>query len=286
MPNYVVNVLRVGGADERRMEQIKAFVRTESHAETKPDRVFDFQKIVPMPEELSVIDGSEMGTVMSLYARYCRPGSEYDPDLGVDEETFHRIRMTPEEVERVCLSPRFSGKYIPMEETISDSDRELLKRPCRLIDDPDDVFGGVEVPALVAGHRYTMNQLHYGHRTWYGWCREYWGTKWNSCDSKELEDGSGWRYETAWSCSEPVVRTMSVIFPEVEFTLRYADEDYGSNCGLICYQNGEKTKEQFPDTDKVAVEYAIWLWEGVSPEEAGYRWDETCGRYRWVEDDE
>lgn len=281
MPNYIVNILKVEGADERRMEQIKAFVRIESHAENKPDRVFDFQKIVPMPEELRVIDGSEMGTVMSLYARYCRPGSEYDPDLGVDEETFYRIRMTPEEVGRV-----YGGQLFPPAHDITESDVELLKRLCRLIDDPDDVWGGVKVPALVAGHRYTMNKLYYGYTTWYGWSCEHWGTKWNSMNAVELEDGTGWRFETAWSCAEPVVRVLSVIFPEVCFELRYADEDYGSNCGMICYQNGEMTEEQVPSTDKEAVEFAVRLWEDTTPEEAGYRWDETSGRYRWTEDDE
>ena len=281
MPNYVVNILKVVGADERRMDQIKAFVRSESHAENQPDRVFDFRKIVPMPDDLNVIDGGDMGTVMSLYARYCRPGSIYDPGLGIDEDTFNKICMTSEEAGKV-----YGGRYFPPAYTLTDTDKDLLKKSYRLIPDPDNLWGGIEAPALIAGHRYTMNKLYYGFPTWYGWCCEHWGTKWNCWDAEELEDGPGWRYDTAWTCSEPVVRALSVIFPEVRFELWYADEDIGSNCGMICYQDGEKKEEQFPATDKDSVEFAVRLWEDKTPEEAGYRWDETCGRYRWVEEDE
>lgn len=284
MPNYVVNILKVEGADERRMEQIKAFVRTESHEENKPDRVFDFQKIVPMPEDLSVIDGGDMDIVIALYKRYCRPDSMYSPVLGIDEETFRNIQMTEDQARGIIGR---NWAFPPRIAVISEEkDREWLNSKIRLYEDPENIFGGIEAPALIAGHRYVMNKFYYGSYTWYDWCRKYWGTKWNGCDPKELEDGSGWRYETAWTCSDPIVRTLSVIFPDVSFDLRYADEDIGSNCGMICYQNGEKTEEQVPANDKEAVEFAVRLWEDTTPEEAGYRWDETSGRYRWNEDDE
>ena len=282
MPNYVVNVLKAVGADERRMAQINAFVRSENEINGKKVKVvFDFMKIIPMPEDLNVVEGSDIQSSVALYKRYCRPEIRYDAILGVDKDTFEKIRMTEEEELMIC------GRMLPPLEYGTDfsRDREALNTPAHLYESPDDVFG-VKAPRLVAGHRYTMNQLHYGHQTWYGWCREHWGTKWNSCDSKKLEDGSGWRYETAWSCSEPVVRALSVIFPEVRFELWYADEDYGTHSGIVCYVGGDKVDEQTPATQKDGVEFSVKLWEGEdkTPEEVGFVWDESSGRYKFNEE--
>ncbi|MFJ3486616.1 hypothetical protein ACIPL1_24905 [Pseudomonas sp. NPDC090202] len=66
-----------------------------------------------------------------------------------------------------------------------------------------------------------------------------WGTKWNACDQDpDLEAGT-LKFDTAWSCPEPVLKALSAKHPEAEICVVYADEDIGSNCGTLKLKGGE-----------------------------------------------
>jgi hypothetical protein len=88
----------------------------------------------------------------------------------------------------------------------------------KLIQMPDFDQGDIPVESL----RSTPN--------WYQWSCSHWGTKWNAYDM--VVDTDGIRFETAWSCPEPIVRKLAEMLPGVEWQWAYADEDIGSNCGL------------------------------------------------------
>lgn len=47
------------------------------------------------------------------------------------------------------------------------------------------------------------------------------------------------RFETAWSMPKPIYQAMARKFPHLEFVIRYADEDFGNNCGFILLRNGK-----------------------------------------------
>ncbi|ROT45037.1 hypothetical protein [Pusillimonas sp. NJUB218] len=68
--------------------------------------------------------------------------------------------------------------------------------------------------------------------------REKWGSKWNACDSTHnAEDGTA-RFDTAWSCPEPLLIEVSKKFPDTTIEVMFADEDIGSNCGRFSLKNG------------------------------------------------
>lgn len=77
----------------------------------------------------------------------------------------------------------------------------------------------------------------YGQNTWYAWNTKNWGTKWNSYDNDFSDDYVS--FQTAWSHPAPVITEMSKKFPEEIFTIAYADEDFGFNCGLYRIKNGD-----------------------------------------------
>lgn len=281
MPNYVTNFLYAKGVDKARFEQIKAFV---GHGNAGCD--FDFNKIIPMPDELSVVDGTITTEVVRLYEWYCRPDSQYDPRLGIDEETFESIRMTEED--GIAIFGRGLPLAIDREKDL-EADKEKLSRSVSILTDPE--FRDVKLPALCAGFHYVRNKLHYGYYTWYGWACQYWGTKWNAMETGIQEDEESglfcWKFETAWSAPFNVIRVLSVIFPEVSFELQYADEDIGCNCGIITYRDGEVideiyTNKGFSYAD--AQKFAIDLIYGGTPEENGYRLDPESNRYHYVEE--
>ncbi len=80
----------------------------------------------------------------------------------------------------------------------------------------------------------------FGFDNWYDWSLQNWGTKWNAYEVSTI-DVSEVQFDTAWSCSDTLIQKLSKLHPNVEFVLTYADEDLGSNCGIITYKNGTQT---------------------------------------------
>ena len=83
------------------------------------------------------------------------------------------------------------------------------------------------------GEQLLENERKYGARTWYDWCWNEWGTKWNACDAKySTKDTRTLGFDTAWSPPVPVFEALAKQFPNheiivsveyqnwVEFTLK------------------------------------------------------------------
>lgn len=225
MPNWVKNVLSVENCNEKRFDQICRFVKSEKS-------LFDFNKIIPMPEDLHLEEGSANNFFKDLYRKY--PGDAIIEGLlglecGIHEDELKAARRY------------IDGRNAPC----GTSDLDILKESMR------------------RGKQYIENQKRYGAETWYFWCSAHWGTKWNNLDDVIIPDGEmQWEFNTAWTPPLPVIRVLSQMFPEVRFVLQYADEDLGQNCGLVEYLDGVCTV--FPPIDP--LEFACHLWD-VDPDE-------------------
>lgn len=87
--------------------------------------------------------------------------------------------------------------------------------------------------------QYQQNLELYGATTWYDWCCENWGTKWNAYSQNDERNNANTIYfQTAWSSPIELIAELSTKFPLVTFQLDYADEDSGSNTGKITMCNG------------------------------------------------
>jgi hypothetical protein len=110
------------------------------------------------------------------------------------------------------------------------------------------------------GDVYLANVEMYGATTWYDWCIDNWGTKWNACDI-DWEDDAHVKFETAWSAPEGIYKALAEAFPDVHFEVEFADEDIGNNCGCINYFGEDVQIECMNDYD-----FACGVW-GYDPEE-------------------
>ncbi len=74
---------------------------------------------------------------------------------------------------------------------------------------------------------------------WYKWRNEFWDTKWNAYDKYSILDDSTltFVFSTAWSYPEKVIKRLRLL--GYDFELKYADEDYGCNCGMLQYHSKE-----------------------------------------------
>ena len=85
----------------------------------------------------------------------------------------------------------------------------------------------------------------FGHSDWYGWQNANWGTKWNASDSEDYGDFI--EFNTAWATPFYLLVALSKKYPEVRFSVRYADEDFGHNVGEFVLQNGEEVECNIPE---------------------------------------
>ena len=120
---------------------------------------------------------------------------------------------------------------------------------------------------ITLGEQYLRNKELYGATTWYDWCCNNWGTKWNACDAEWL-DYNYVVFDTAWATPEPIFTKLSELYPDIEFEVSFADEDLGNNCGTIIYRDGQITVEYLDDLD-----FACEVW-GYDPDEIRAEYDD------------
>jgi hypothetical protein len=85
----------------------------------------------------------------------------------------------------------------------------------------------------------------FGYADWYNWQIENWGTKWNAYEQVQIENVI--EFQTAWSTPFALLVNLSLMFPEVTFEVRFADEDFGHNVGEYTLLGGDEMDSNIPD---------------------------------------
>lgn len=85
----------------------------------------------------------------------------------------------------------------------------------------------------------------FGYADWYNWQIENWGTKWNAYEQVQIENVI--EFQTAWSTPFSLLVNLSLMFPEVTFEVRFADEDFGYNVGEYTLLGGVEILTNIPN---------------------------------------
>lgn len=197
MPNWVKT--RVVGTD---LQKIKEAIVNEAGE-------VDFNKLIPMPADLEhVIAGSHgFKPDMPVFPMDKKGNPTYPiiPSL----LTYYNSEMTQSE---------FLEK--------SRADEKLVKAIVEYSNMfEQSPFYQEEIDSFIKGF---FNYRRYGYTDWYEWSIAKWGTKWNATES--FIDDDYIEFSTAWSVPEPVLHELAKICP---IRVAYADEDLGTNCGLV-----------------------------------------------------
>lgn len=201
MPNYAHNVLRL---DARHAEQPKVLLDEALDAVKGERSVFDFNRLVPMPEALEVPDGSATDDALAL----------------TDDERAAKMLSWPWVQEDGA-------------QTIADV-RALLRK--RFLEMRNATFGKLKNPfdgfATLDEYaeRVRSNIDKYGVPNWYEWRSGKWGTKWNAirCTLHRLNDSEAkLRFDTAWAPPVPVIDELAAKFPRLRMTLAWSEEFEG-----------------------------------------------------------
>lgn len=223
MPNYVVNIVKMRG-----------IAKLPLFSEEDGEKAFDFNKLIPLPAELKMESGSmtERSIVYFLTERCTMPIQKLDQRKAaiVSELVTNMFRPTgwPEKVFDL-IGQQMSGKT-------SEEQNKVYE----------------------AGRQYVSNYEKYGFPTWYEWCINNWGTKWNAGDTVII-DTDTIHFHTAWSNPEPVIQKLAEMYPDAEIEHWWADEDVGHNTGHRTIRNGVEQVEYFDgDSDAYAIYQLCW----------------------------
>lgn len=184
----------------------------------------DFNKITGMPKRLDIEAGSRTKRGLDFYKGFIEV---YTLGGTMNMDKLHSIPVKSEEI---FLRQR---KDIPRDEW------ELGKAAWQNIRD-------------------------FGAPTWYEWCNQNWGTKWNAYgydESRDYGGGNNIWFQSAWAAPHPVIEKLAARYPEITFEHEWADEDIGQNCGRYTYSNRVRTEEYFPESQKEAIEFACRIWD-------------------------
>ncbi len=176
----------------------------------------DFNKIIPMPESLNIQAGSMTRRGLEAYQDFVGVYTLAGTRAGLD------LLNIPKASEDAFLKARPDIK-------------------------PED---------WALGRAAFQNIQQYGAPTWYEWCVQNWGTKWNAYDCNAAPDANTMTFLTAWSAPHPILQKLSEMYPDLVMEHQWADEDIGANCGQRTYRGGAILDEYYPDYGKRSVEFA------------------------------
>ena len=218
MPNWVVNKLTITGKNARDIIN-KHFRKLE---ENSKELSFDFNTLIPMPEELHIEKSSSSHNGLKLYLAMLNPKIKC---LGNKED-----KISYEEL----LQKGSAISYNENNYLLNELEIQELK----------EKYANELEETIELGKKVFDNYQKYGFADWYDWSVANWGTKWNACNSygcdcEENPDATILYFDTAWSPAEPIVEELARRYPNLNVEYVYAEEQVALYTGYKYYENGE-----------------------------------------------
>lgn len=180
---------------------------------------FDFNKLIPMPDDLKLDAGSIEGDSIACYYLSLN-----------DDEKNKLMKLLKSKEASYCHN--YWNKY-------KDDIKKLENNPKRLnkkINNFNGLFDFDKEKQFTSinelGKQYVENIKKYNFPQWYDWCVKNWGTKWNVEEDVDIVydkniDEYDISFQTAWSVPTGIVKRYSELCEDdEEFYWKYEDEDY------------------------------------------------------------
>lgn len=165
MPNHITNGVTISHEDKAKLAEL----RKNAIKEVDGTETFDFNALIPMPEELMITSGSNTDLGMACF----------------DQEYFDRLAGYGWFKERYNNAKTPAELKATLEKSEVESDRKAIQE----------------------GEQAVKNLKKYGYKDWYDWSNANWGTKWNAYSFqlvKEDENGLHIQFDTAWATPYPI----------------------------------------------------------------------------------
>ena len=222
MPNWTYNSIEMQG-----------IANEELFIEREGEKVFDFNKLIPMPEELSdtLAGGSVNECVVYYIFKESKTKKEFFDNLYAKRKIigyFFRGDLKPSmrlsEIEKTILDRIGNVQHLRMYDSESWVDSDKFSH----------------TPYEVGKFYYEVREK-YGYTDWYDWACKNWGTKWNACHCS-IVDNDHISFDTAWAAPVPIFEALAKRYPDRTITVSsvYEDSEGESYCAEY---NGDSYKE-------------------------------------------
>lgn len=236
MPNDVMNRFKTTkGMDEF----LDKFYDSEK-------RRLDFNRIIPMPDTVRVaVSNGYLEDVLKVYNDY----------KSTEEVPAHILkRINPDIFKDEDIG------YHDMIPYMGNTSKLIISSSKNLYSKNKDSFTPNESYRLMydLGKIYQDNITSYGYPTWYEWSCANWGTKWNSYNGRINPSTGELMFLTAWAPPINIYHKLHEM--GYRFTVSFADEDFGRNCGTIDATGDEILNIPFSPNHDVAYQQAAAVW--------------------------
>lgn len=176
----------------------------------------DFQKICPMPKELEKLDAGPEMRLVPIYLAF--------------------LQQTDSE--------KYTAIFEIIKSHMNDFHQKLFFSDMQKL-----IREELDSNEIEKGKEYVELFLKYGTFTWFDWCIDHWGTKWNSSEGNMNEDSIA--FSTAWNPPYRILTMLSEKYPNQTFYCYYAEEGgtsgyYEINAGWVS-NDRELTDEERND---------------------------------------
>jgi len=191
--------------------------------------VFDFNKVIPMPESLSITSGSiEYEAVASYFHSIKKDRGKLIYLLDKTKDAYYGNYLN-----------KYNKKIIEFRE--NKKLMEEARKSFEQLQKTKEEYANFKNLSDY-GKQYIRNIKKYGCSTWYDWCCENWGTKWNACYCNICKipetDDYIIEFSTAWAAPVGIIKKVSEMCKDKEFLWEYENEDYDGTYTLT-KMNGE-----------------------------------------------
>ncbi len=211
MPNHVTTRCRVVGPASE-IDRFKKLAITEDDGRS----IFDFRRIIPMPQEIEETTGEVGGVDLAVSLMIAKAtGAAPFATLGLYDHEVAYVR-------------REAG--LPHDAHIERVAEKFLKKHSDLA-----VMAKRRLIAIAAT----------GYAYWYTWCIANWGTKWGAYEFALISEGEDFifSFDTAWDFPTPIFDRLADTFPLLRFHCATFDE--GSNFAGIGWFNPADGETKF-----------------------------------------
>lgn len=241
MPNWVKVIVVAKDFDE----MVKHLVNDKGEV--------DFNKLIPMPEDLRIDSGSSSYNVPNE-AKIYNKNANIDLLEKLLQKHFKADLSQQEFVDIAYKDYDLTSEIRKAKQWTMTSDEKQIKN------------------YLASYYNYRK----YGYKDWYDWSVYTWGCKWNASSTVYDPERQVLEFETPWSLPDPVFLELAKYTP---VRVLYADEDIGNNCGMIDFYLGRNRCPKYSVLFDESIELANDVW-GYSS--MGY-YDKEKGE--WIDDE-
>lgn len=259
MPNHVKSIITIKGeASEVKkfLEEVNNHNDVDLHEDDDAKKDFDFNKIIPRPKSLDIESGASTQLAIAAYLLH----SEEDSSFNV-ANVFKKLQNEPQELLN-ALAKNLSS----LVNKVSPDLPNIIINCNKFIQKISSSSYMEKEKLLELGKKTYENICKYGFANWYEWSIENWGTKWNCYKTKSCFVAQGDTGEakieffTAWSAPFPVFEKMIQKYPNLNFKGKFADEDFGYNCGEWVAEEEEIAVTTPKPGGKLAIKLSEQIW--------------------------